>query len=183
MSDRIQPREAGRVTEAAHAKINIILHILAREASGYHGIETLFCRVRLADELVVTRLGQSNVELEVEGPEGSGAFAGRRFGFHCSCHQRPLGMGSEAMAWVRKHGGEIELIETGTCCGMAGTFGLKHGPLGYDLANAVGDPLFKAFKESGVEAVVTESSVCAIHLREGTAMRVVHPLELVGGGA
>lgn len=121
--------------------------------------------------------------LEIEGPEGSGAFAGRRFGFHCSCHQRPLGMGSEAMAWVRKHGGEIELIETGTCCGMAGTFGLKHGPLGYDLANAVGDPLFKAFKESGVETVVTESSVCAIHLKEGTGMRVVHPLELVGGRA
>jgi Fe-S oxidoreductase len=88
-------------------------------------------------------------------------------------------MGSEAMAWVKKHGGAIELIETGTCCGMGGTFGLKHGPLGYELANAVGKPLFAAFKEKGVEAIVTESSVCSIHLKEGTGLPTWHPLELL----
>lgn len=117
--------------------------------------------------------------MDCEGGAGSDTLKGRSYGFHCSCHQRPLGMGSEAMAWVRKHGGDIELIETGTCCGMAGTFGLKHGPMGYDLANAVGKPLFEAFKEKGVEAVVTESSVCSIHIKEGTGLPVMHPLELL----
>jgi L-lactate dehydrogenase complex protein LldF len=115
----------------------------------------------------------------IEGEDGSNELKGRRYGFHCSCHQRPLGMGSEGMEWVKKHGGEIELIETGTCCGMAGTFGLKHGPMGYDLANAVGKPLFEAFKEQKPDAVVTESSVCAIHIKEGTGLPVVHPLELL----
>jgi 4-diphosphocytidyl-2-C-methyl-D-erythritol kinase len=38
---------------AAQAKINLFLHILAREASGYHQIETLLCRLDLADEVVV----------------------------------------------------------------------------------------------------------------------------------
>ena len=117
--------------------------------------------------------------MDLEGQDGSTYLEGRKYGFHCSCHQRPLGMGSEAMAWVKKHGGAIELIETGTCCGMGGTFGLKHGPLGYELANAVGKPLFAAFKEKGVEAIVTESSVCSIHLKEGTGLPTWHPLELV----
>lgn len=104
---------------------------------------------------------------------------GRKLGFHCSCHQRPLGMGNATMEWIRQQGGEIHLIETGTCCGMAGTFGLKHGPLGYDLANAVGEPLFALFKNSGVDTIITESSVCAIHLADGTGLPVQHPLELL----
>lgn len=104
---------------------------------------------------------------------------GRRFGFHCACHQRPLGSGREAIAWLERLGAEVERIETGTCCGMAGTFGLKHGPLGYDLANAVGEPLFQAFKESKVEAIVTESSVCKLHLHEGSGLPAYHPLELL----
>ncbi len=106
-------------------------------------------------------------------------FAGRRFGFHCACHQRPLGAGRGAMRWLEKRGAQVELIETGTCCGMGGTFGLKAGLLGYDLSQAVGRPLFDLFTASGVEAIVTESSVCAIQLAEGTGLQVFHPLELL----
>ncbi|MFM1918901.1 MAG: hypothetical protein RLZZ303_535, partial [Candidatus Hydrogenedentota bacterium] len=53
---------------------------------------------------------------------------GKRYGFHCACHQRPLGSGEGAKTWLARHGADTTLIETGTCCGMAGTFGLKHGP-------------------------------------------------------
>ncbi len=83
------------------------------------------------------------------------------------------------MEWVRRLGAEIELIETGSCCGMGGTFGLKAGVLGHKLATAVGEPLFKLFKESGVDAIVTESSVCSIQLAEGTELPVYHPLQLL----
>jgi 4-diphosphocytidyl-2-C-methyl-D-erythritol kinase len=38
---------------SAQAKINLILRVLAREASGYHSIETLFLRLDLADHVVV----------------------------------------------------------------------------------------------------------------------------------
>jgi Fe-S oxidoreductase len=61
---------------------------------------------------------------------------------------------------------------------MGGTFGMKEGLLGYDLAQSVGEPLFKLFKESGVEAIVTESSVCRLHLMQGTGLPVFHPLEV-----
>ncbi|CAN5298640.1 LUD domain-containing protein [soil metagenome] len=114
--------------------------------------------------------------LEAEAPAAN-KLKGRRFGFHVSCHQRPMSGGQAAMEWLRHRGAEIELIETGTCCGMGGTFGMKAGPLGYDLSNAVGDPLFQKFSEAKVDAIVTESSVCTMHLKEGTGMKVYHPLE------
>jgi 4-diphosphocytidyl-2-C-methyl-D-erythritol kinase len=37
----------------AQAKINLCLRVLAREASGYHQIETVFCRLALADSVTV----------------------------------------------------------------------------------------------------------------------------------
>ena len=45
-----RPRSA-RVT--AQAKVNLFLHVLAREKSGYHQLETAFCRLALADDVVV----------------------------------------------------------------------------------------------------------------------------------
>lgn len=117
--------------------------------------------------------------LEVETPPDNPPLKGRSFGFHCSCHQRPLGSGDAAMAWLRRQGAEVDLVETGTCCGMGGTFGLKAGPLGYDLSQAVGKNLFEAFAASGVTDIVTESSVCSIQLREGTGLPVHHPLNLL----
>ena len=52
MTARAGPRaSAARV--AAQAKINLRLRILAREASGYHQLETLFLRLALADDVLV----------------------------------------------------------------------------------------------------------------------------------
>lgn len=111
------------------------------------------------------------LSLERDAPTTATQFLGRRYGFHVSCHQRPLGAGSEAMEWLRRRGADVTLIETGTCCGMGGTFGLKAGPLGYDLSKAAGETLCAKFIESGVDAIVSESSVCAIQLRKGPACR------------
>ena len=67
---------------------------------------------------------------------------GNHFGFHIACHQRALGSDAHANAFLNKQGADVEVIESGTCCGMAGTFGLKEGMLGYELSQAVGEPLF-----------------------------------------
>jgi len=56
-------------TVAARAKVNLLLRVLAREESGYHGIETLFCRLELADELSAERRDGSGITLEVHGAE------------------------------------------------------------------------------------------------------------------
>lgn len=95
------------VRARAHAKVNLFLRVLAREADGFHGIETLFCRVSLADELVVERIA-SGVTLETAASDLGPASAnlavraanlvldatGRRFGVRISLvKQIPVGAG------------------------------------------------------------------------------------------
>ncbi len=55
------------ITLPAHAKINLVLRVLSREADGYHGIETLFARISLADELVLEAREPGEVTLAIEG--------------------------------------------------------------------------------------------------------------------
>lgn len=58
------------VRMAAHAKVNLFLRVLAREADGYHGIETLFCLLDLADELTAERREPSHgITLDVSGAD------------------------------------------------------------------------------------------------------------------
>jgi len=52
----------------APAKVNLTLRVLAREETGYHQIETLFCALELADTLEL-RTGGDGIRLEVEGAE------------------------------------------------------------------------------------------------------------------
>jgi 4-diphosphocytidyl-2-C-methyl-D-erythritol kinase len=59
-----------RVTVLAHAKINLLLRILAREPDGYHQIETAFTLLELADELTVSRTEtREEVRIDVDGPD------------------------------------------------------------------------------------------------------------------
>jgi 4-diphosphocytidyl-2-C-methyl-D-erythritol kinase len=44
---------AGAARVAAQGKLNLFLRVLAREAAGYHQLETLFVRLELADDVLV----------------------------------------------------------------------------------------------------------------------------------
>ena len=59
-------RGAGAVQVAAQAKVNLRLRILAREASGFHQIETLVLRLDLADTVRVRRTTSARA-LDVTG--------------------------------------------------------------------------------------------------------------------
>jgi 4-diphosphocytidyl-2-C-methyl-D-erythritol kinase len=91
------------VTIDAPAKLNLFLRVLGLEQTGYHGIETLFCRIRLADRLGIERREPgSGVSLEVHGanpgpPAENLAVraaqavldaTGRRFGVHLVLEKR-----------------------------------------------------------------------------------------------
>ena len=56
---------------AAPAKVNLFLRVLAREEGGYHGLETLFCALSLADTVRVAR-GAPGIRLHVEGAVDTG---------------------------------------------------------------------------------------------------------------
>ena len=94
---------ADPVRVLAPAKVNLFLRVLAREADGYHGIETLFCLLDLADELEVTRTEAPGVTIDVEGDVDTGPpdenlavraahavldATGRRFGVHLRLAKR-----------------------------------------------------------------------------------------------
>lgn len=55
----------------APAKVNLRLRILAREESGFHGLETVFCSLALADVLEVRR-GEPGIALTVDGGVDTG---------------------------------------------------------------------------------------------------------------
>ena len=62
------PRTARRTARVdAQAKVNLYLRVLAREASGYHQLETLFQRLDLADHVRV-RVGVPGRTLDCDGP-------------------------------------------------------------------------------------------------------------------
>jgi 4-diphosphocytidyl-2-C-methyl-D-erythritol kinase len=96
------------VEVSAHAKANLFLRVLAREADGYHAIETLFCRLDLADTLRAERRDGDDVTITVSGaevgpPEQNLAVRGaravleaveQRFGVHLTLTKRiPAGAG------------------------------------------------------------------------------------------
>jgi L-lactate dehydrogenase complex protein LldF len=100
-------------------------------------------------------------------------------GFHIPCHERSVSGGKPAVAFLGAAGYKVQVVENGTCCGMAGTFGMKHGDLGYNLSMEVGDHLFRLLKQSGRKLIATESSVCSMQIADGVGIKVVHPLRAV----
>ena len=57
------------VTVSAQGKINLFLRVLGRESDGYHGLETIFCLVSLADTLRAERREGRGVTIDVEGAD------------------------------------------------------------------------------------------------------------------
>jgi len=66
MSRGASAREKVRL--AARAKLNLRLNVLAREASGYHQLETLFCALDFADDVEVA-IGGRGIRLDIEGAD------------------------------------------------------------------------------------------------------------------
>jgi 4-diphosphocytidyl-2-C-methyl-D-erythritol kinase len=54
------------VTVAAPAKVNLRLRVLGRDAGGYHGVETIFLRLGLADDLQLEITSSPGIELRLE---------------------------------------------------------------------------------------------------------------------
>jgi glycerol-3-phosphate dehydrogenase subunit C len=100
-----------------------------------------------------------------------------RVPYHAPCQLKGQAMGLPALDVLGLIPG-LEVVESGqACCGIAGTYGLKKEK--YRVAQAVGAPLFEMFRDTGGDIGLCDTETCRWQLRQGTGMRVEHPIFLV----
>jgi 4-diphosphocytidyl-2-C-methyl-D-erythritol kinase len=104
----VSDSEAGRSAwTRAQAKLNLRLHVLAREVSGYHSIETIFHRVELGDDVKVTLAppGTRSVltTVDVGAPEQNLAY--RAAVLYCEMREWPTGFHIEIGKRIPAGGG------------------------------------------------------------------------------
>lgn len=97
--------------------------------------------------------------------------------YHAPCQQQGHGVGKpalELMALVP----ELRVVENdATCCGIAGTYGLKREK--HDIALEVGAGLFGQIAEAAPELAVCDSETCRWHIAQATGVPAVHPTEIL----
>jgi FAD/FMN-containing dehydrogenase/Fe-S oxidoreductase len=97
----------------------------------------------------------------------------KRVTYHNPCHSIPLGVKDQPIQLMRLIP-ELELVELDedTCCGMAGTFGLKKQF--YNLSMKSGSNLFAQIKETKADSVITTCGTCNIQISQGANAKVEH---------
>jgi glycerol-3-phosphate dehydrogenase subunit C len=73
---------------------------------------------------------------------------------------------------------ELKIIESQVaCCGVAGTYGYKSEK--YEIAMAVGRPLFDFIHKTHAPFSVCDSETCRWQITHATNLPSVHPVELL----
>ncbi|WP_091968027.1 anaerobic glycerol-3-phosphate dehydrogenase subunit C [Propionibacterium cyclohexanicum] len=100
-----------------------------------------------------------------------------RFVYHAPCQLKAQGMGMPAIRLMELVPG-VQVVESDeNCCGIAGTYGLKKEK--YEIAQAVGRPLFEKIKATNKEFAVCDTETCRWQIREGSGAKTVHPIHLI----
>jgi len=96
--------------------------------------------------------------------------------YHAPCQQRSHAIGYPAADFLRRFG--FTVVESrADCCGVAGTYGLKKEK--YDIAVAVGQPLFTQIVDEAPNRVVCDSETCRWWIESHTGKKAVHPIEVM----
>ena len=73
---------------------------------------------------------------------------------------------------------EVVELQEDSCCGMAGTFGLKKQF--YDMSMKAGGNLFEQIREAKIDSVVTTCGTCNMQIVQGTGQHVEHLAKILG---
>lgn len=97
--------------------------------------------------------------------------------YHAPCQQRGHGIGSPALDLLGLVPGLRVVEQEAECCGIAGTYGLKKEK--YDVAMAVGRPLFRDIEASSPDVCACDSETCRWQIVHATGVPSVHPIEVL----
>ena len=101
----------------------------------------------------------------------------RALPYHAPCQLRSHGIGLPALDLFALVPGLEATDMDHDCCGIAGTYGLKVEK--YDIAMAVGEPLFRRIRASGATEAACDSETCRWQIAAATGARLVHPVEIL----
>ncbi len=118
-------------------------------------------------------------------PAETGAGAPLRITYHDPCHLRTRGLTAPPRQLLREAPG-LELVEmeaADRCCGLGGTFNVYH----YDSSMSINEAKSRAILATAAQTVATGCPGCMMQLsdglkRHGSAVRVMHTLELLARG-
>ena len=96
---------------------------------------------------------------------------------HTSCHQKLHRIGRPALDLLGLVPG-LRVEEMGfDCCGITGTYGYKHEK--YEIAQAVGRPLFETIRGSGADLAICDNETCRWNIAACTGVRIVHTMQVL----
>ena len=101
----------------------------------------------------------------------------RTLPYHGPCQLRSHGIGLPALDLFELVPGLQAIDMDHDCCGIAGTYGLKSEK--YDIAMAVGEPLFERLRAGGADQVACDSETCRWQIAAATGARLRHPVEFL----
>jgi glycerol-3-phosphate dehydrogenase subunit C len=105
------------------------------------------------------------------------ALQDRYLPYHTSCHQKLHRIGQPALDLLGLVPG-LKVEEMGAdCCGITGTYGYKHEK--YDIARAVGKPLFDRIVATGASLAICDNETCRWNIASQTGIAVVHTVQVL----
>jgi glycerol-3-phosphate dehydrogenase subunit C len=102
---------------------------------------------------------------------------GRYMPYHTSCHQKLHRIGRPAIDLLGLVPGLTVEDQGVDCCGITGTYGYKHEK--YEIAQAVGQPLFDKLKASGASTAICDNETCRWNIATSSGLRVIHTVQVL----
>ena len=93
------------------------------------------------------------------------------------CHANASGIKESALNLLKAIPGVDLVTDYDTCCGMAGTYGMK--TKNYDRSMTIAEPMTKALLEAQADEYCTTCGTCTIQMVQGLDRPVISPLLLV----
>jgi glycerol-3-phosphate dehydrogenase subunit C len=97
--------------------------------------------------------------------------------YHVPCQYRGHRLGRPGVELLAMIPGLQITDSNADCCGIAGTYGYKKEK--YNIAMAVGQPLFDFINDFGSPLVICDSETCRWQITHATDLPAIHPVELL----